>query len=209
MIIRVCEQAFSDKREIRIKKDWMPIEKISPYLVKAVVASEDNLFLTHNGFDMKQIQMAMEERKKGKRTRGGSTISMQTAKNVFLTPHRNFVRKGLEAYFTCLIELFWNKERIMEVYLNVIEFGDGIYGANAAANYYFHKSAANLSPRESALLAACLPSPLRRNPSKPTRYLGGRAAKIQTLMQLIGPVDFEKETTKPSPKSSKKKKKKS
>lgn len=169
----------------KCSKDWVKLENISDNLVMAVLSSEDSRFLDHNGFDMVEIRNAVNERKSGKRVRGASTISQQTAKNVFLTPSRTMFRKALEAYFTVLIEKIWGKRRIMEVYLNVVELGKGIYGAEAAAQYYYKVSASKLSAKESAMLAACLPSPLKRNPTRPTDYLRQRSAKIQSLMQKV------------------------
>ena len=140
--------------------DWVPIEEISPNLQKAVIASEDGNFLTHNGFDFKcHCKKLFENNEKGKKLKGGSTISQQTAKNVFLWQGRSYLRKGLEAYFTVLIELIWGKERIMEVYLNSIEMGDGVYGAQAASKHWYHKDAKNLSRIEAAGIAAILPNP--------------------------------------------------
>ena len=147
-----------------------------------MIASEDNLFDSHNGFDWKQINKAIEDHEQtGKRLRGASTISQQTAKNVFLLPSRSFVRKGLEAYFTVLIEVIWGKRRIMEVYLNVAEMGKGIYGAEAAAEQLFHKKASKLTRRESCLIAACLPNPLKRNAARPSSYILNRAVTIERL----------------------------
>lgn len=160
-------------------KTWMPIEKISPYLAKAVVASEDARFYTHNGFDWIEIEKAFDaHRNKGKKLRGASTISQQTAKNVFLLPGRSWVRKGLEAYFTCLIECIWGKERILEVYLNVAEMGRGIFGAEAAAQQLFNTRASKLTRKQSALIAVCLPNPLKRKANKPTPYLLKRASAL-------------------------------
>ena len=156
MIIR-CAQQVSRGEEIRLKHHWVPLEEMSKYLPVAVMASEDQRFLQHRGFDMIEIQNAVEERRAGKRQRGGSTISQQTAKNVFLWPKSSWVRKGFEAYFTVLIELCWSKERIMEVYLNSIEMGDGIYGAEAVAQQHFSRPAKNLSRANCALIAATLP----------------------------------------------------
>jgi len=170
--------------------DWVSIDKISPYLPQAVIASEDNLFTKHNGFSFKAIQKAMEANEKGKKLRGGSTISQQTAKNVFLWQGRNYIRKGLEAYFTILIELLWSKERIMEVYLNSIEMGNGIYGAEAASRYWYHKSAKNLTPGEAAGIAAILPNPRKFKASNSSSYINRRKTKIQSLMQKIGKVDY-------------------
>lgn len=176
-----------------IKKDWVPIEDISPYMVQAAVAAEDNLFLIHNGFDLEAIKRAISHNEKSRRIRGGSTISQQTAKNVFLTQSRTWVRKGLEVYFTFLIEQLWPKERIMEVYLNVIEMGHGIYGAEAASQAYFHKSAKKLSMRQSALITAIYPNPRKRNPANPSGYVSGRASRIEGLMYKVGPVNFDDE----------------
>lgn len=179
-----------------IEKKWKSIDKISYHLVDCAVASEDNFFLAHNGIDLGAIEKAIDESKKGKRQRGASTISQQTAKNVFLWPQHSWVRKGLEVYFTGLIEIFWSKERIMEVYLNIIEMGNGIYGAEAASQHYFHKSAANLSLYQAALITACYPAPLKRNPAKPTAYLAGRASHISALTLKIGRIRFDDESIK-------------
>ena len=142
-----------------IYKVWTPLEDISPALVRAAIGAEDGRFCSHDGFDWQAIEKAMRENARGHRMRGGSTISQQTAKNVFLTPARNWVRKGLEAYFTVLIEALWPKRRIIEVYLNVVQFGPNVFGAEAAAEYYFHKPAAKLTASEAARLAAVLPDP--------------------------------------------------
>lgn len=166
-------------------KSWRPLEKISPNLAMAVMASEDTRFLTHKGFDWVELENALDDHRKGKKLRGASTISQQTAKNVFLFPGRSWVRKGFEAYFTFLIELIWGKERILEVYLNVAEMGRGIFGAEAAAERLFNTRASKLSSKQSALIAACLPNPLQRNAAKPTPYLNKRADDIQRMMKLI------------------------
>ena len=189
MVLRSCQSIFDGKAP-RNDKTWMPIEQISHNLVVACIASEDNLFLKHNGFSERAIRQALIERLEGKRIRGGSTISQQTAKNVFTFCSRTWFRKGIETYYTILIELIWGKERIMEVYLNVIEYGDGIYGIEAASQHYFNRSAKKLSKRQSALIAAALPNPLKRNPAHPTKYLNRRANKIIRLMNNIGPVNF-------------------
>ena len=162
MVRRSIEQSFSDKRDFRFKKDWVDLDEISPNMVRAVVSTEDNLFYRHNGFDWKAIERAIDHNKISKRKRGASTISQQTAKNVFLWPGRDWVRKGLETYYTVLIEFFWSKDRIMEVYLNVIEFGDGIYGIEAASKHYYGKSAKRLNYTEAKKLARLLPSPIKR-----------------------------------------------
>ena len=189
MFIRVAEQ-ISDGEKPKIKKDWTSIDEISPNMVRAVVASEDNLFLQHNGFSVDDIKKALEHNQKGKRIRGGSTISQQTAKNVFLWPQRSWLRKGLEAYFTVLIEFFWSKERIMEVYLNVIETGDGIYGVQAAARNYFDTSAEKLTRSQAASIAVCLPNPRKYNPENPSPYIRKRTKHIVDVMKKIGQVEF-------------------
>ncbi len=191
MVIRLVEQA-SGGQTVRLKKSWVPLSRISPNLQLAVVASEDNRFLEHSGFDLEAIEKAKEynDRKKGQKVRGASTISQQTAKNVFLWPQRSWLRKGLEVYFTVLIEFVWGKERIMEVYLNVIETGNGIYGAEAAAQTYFEKPAEKLSRSESALIAAILPNPQKWNPAIPTPYLLGRQQWILWNMGNIGKVEY-------------------
>lgn len=174
-----------------INYDWTPLEEISPHLVLAVVASEDNLFTTHNGFDFKQIEIAKEEAKKGKKLRGASTISQQTAKNVFLWQGRSWLRKGLEAYFTVLIEAVWGKERIMEVYLNCIEMGNGIYGAAAVAKHHFKTTPDKLTRKQCALIAATLPNPRIYSSRKPSKYMLKRQKAILRNMQNIGKVNFE------------------
>jgi len=184
MISRKVE--FRKDDSFKTRKKWVPIEEISPEMIRAVIASEDNLFNKHNGFDMKAIRKAIEENKAGKRLRGGSTISQQTAKNVFTFGKRTFWRKGIESWFTLWIELVWGKERIMEVYLNVIETGKGIYGVQAASEIYFRKDASKLSRNQAAAIAACLPNPLKRNPAKPTQYLQKRTGDIAVLMGKIG-----------------------
>lgn len=191
MLIRIAEQAIRGEH-LRLTKVWEPIDKISPSLQLAVVASEDNRFLEHSGFDMEAIRKAQDynERKKGKKVRGASTISQQTAKNVFLWPDRTWVRKGLEVYFTFLIETIWGKKRIMEVYLNVIEMGKDIYGAEAASQTYFHKPAAALTSDQAALLAAILPNPRKSDPSHPSSYLQSRQHWILWNMGNIGKVEY-------------------
>lgn len=183
MLLRIVEGAFNGK-SVGIDKDWKGYDEISPYIFKAVMSGEDSKFLQHNGFDWKAIERArkINERRNGKRLIGASTISMQTAKNVFLWPGRNYVRKGLEAYFTFLIEAFWSKRRILEVYANVVEWGDGIYGVEAASQHYFHKSAKDITAREAALLAAVLPNPRRWSPAEPTNYIKKRQGFIQSRM---------------------------
>lgn len=179
-----------EHKNTQIEHRWIPIEKISRTTIQAVIASEDNRFMGHNGFDFGQIKEALEEAEKGKRVRGASTISQQTAKNVFLWPGKSYFRKGLEAYFTLLIEWIWGKERIMEVYLNSIEMGKDVYGVEAAAKHYYGKHAYQLTSGESALLAAILPSPQKRNPAHPSAYLLRRQGEILSLMRKIERVDM-------------------
>ena len=184
MISRSIE--YRSDESFHTHKKWRSYDNISPELAKAVIASEDNLFAEHNGFDWNEMRKAIDEHKnKGKKLRGASTISQQTAKNVFLFPSRSFIRKGFEAYFTVLIELFWSKERILEVYLNVAEMGKGIYGAEAAAQEIFGKSASGLTRLEASLLAACLPNPIQRHAGKPSSYVSKRAGQIRSLIPKI------------------------
>lgn len=191
MAIRSFESIFEGEMP-KNSKAWVSIDEISPNMVQAVVASEDNLFMEHYGFSLNDINKAIKHNNKGKRIRGGSTISQQTAKNVFLWPNRSYIRKGLEAYFTVLIEIFWSKERIMEVYLNVIEMGDGIYGVEAAALEHFGVHAAKLSKSQAATIAACLPNPRRFNAGHPSGYIQGRKSRIMNLMRKLEQVDFNK-----------------
>lgn len=195
MLIRSIEQLKADKK-VAVKHKWIPLSHISQNLVQAVVASEDNLFLVHNGFSFDQIELAKQEAAQGKRLRGASTISQQTAKNVFLTPNRSWIRKGLEAYFTILIEFVWGKERIMEVYLNSIEMGDGIFGAQAVSEVNFNKSPLELTTQEAALIAASLPNPRKYDSANPNAYLLKRQAKIVSLMSKIIRVEFDKNTVR-------------
>ena len=189
MAIRYIEQIKGGKSK-GIKHEWTDIDNISRNLVMAVIASEDNRFMTHNGFDIEQIKLARAEAAAGKRVRGASTISQQTAKNVFLWPGKTYFRKGLEAYFTLLIEFVWGKERIMEVYLNSIEMGNGIFGAEAVAKSHFKKNAGKLTKGEAALIAASLPNPRRFNSGKPSPYMYKRQKQIVSLMGKIAPVEI-------------------
>lgn len=190
MIIRCFEQV-GDGKGVHLEKDWVAMEDISPTASLAVMAAEDQKFEEHFGFDLEAIKKAerYNERHKGKKVKGASTISQQTAKNVFLWPARSWLRKGFEVYFTFLIEIFWSKKRILEVYLNVIEMGDGIYGIEAAAQHYFHKPASRLTARESALIAAILPNPRKWNPVKPTSYISRKSSRILRFMGNLTPVD--------------------
>jgi monofunctional glycosyltransferase len=167
------------------ERRWVPIEKISPNLVRAVIAAEDARFCEHHGFDVEAIEKAMAANAAGKKLRGGSTISQQTAKNVFLWPGRDWVRKGLEAWFTVLIEVGWGKERILEVYLNSIEWGPGVYGAEAAAQKNFHVPAAKLTAAQAARLAAIVPKPLSWKAAKPGPYMKRRAGSINRNAKAV------------------------
>ncbi|MBK9413467.1 MAG: monofunctional biosynthetic peptidoglycan transglycosylase [Bacteroidetes bacterium] len=191
MLIRCVEQKW-DGKEMKLKKDWVSLDKISSAMPLAVIAAEDQKFEEHFGFDLEAIRKAENYNKKhqGKRMKGASTISQQTAKNVFLWQGRNWIRKGFEVYFTFLIEIFWSKQRIMEVYLNVIEMGNGIYGVEAAAQEYFHKPASKLSVREASLIAAILPSPLKWSPVKPNARVQKKAGRIMHFISRLKLEDF-------------------
>ncbi|WP_299223404.1 monofunctional biosynthetic peptidoglycan transglycosylase [uncultured Psychroserpens sp.] len=188
MIIRNVEQSNTTKNTKQ--HDWVPIQKISYNLQLAVICSEDQNFLKHHGFDIEAIEKAYKNNKKGKTLKGASTISQQTAKNVFLWPERSWFRKGLETYFTFLIELIWSKERIMEVYLNSIEMGPGVYGAEAAAQYWFKKSATQLTKHEAAAIASILPNPLRYKANPTTSYIETRKRWIITQMGYYGQLNY-------------------
>lgn len=187
--IRAVQSAFAGQ-PVKFQKSWIPIEKMSPVILKAAIASEDFRFVEHNGFDFQAIKKAIEanrraERRGHGRLRGGSTISQQTAKNVFLWPGRNYLRKGLEAWLTVWIEAFWSKRRILEVYLNVIEFGDGVYGVEAASRRYFKKSANKLNASEAALLIAVLPNPKRFKVDRPSGYVRYRQTAILRRLSYV------------------------
>lgn len=164
---------------------WRSLDHISPRLVEAAIASEDANFCSHNGFDMKAIEKAMRNNARGRKIRGGSTISQQTAKNVFLWPGRGWIRKGLEAGYTVMIETLWSKRRIMEVYLNVAEFAPGVYGAEAGARHWYGKSAEDLTAREAARMAAILPAPRRYKAAAPGPYVRRRASRVQAAMGTV------------------------
>ena len=192
MLIR-CVQQKSDGKDMRLKHDWVSFDKISPKLQLAVVCSEDQNYLKHFGFDWGAIEKAMKQNKEGGNIRGASTITQQTAKNVFLWPGRSYIRKAFEVWFTLLIEVFWSKERIMEVYLNSIEMGDGVYGAEAAAQFWFKKSALKLTKDEAAAIAAVLPNPLKYKASPATNYIGKRKEWIKQQMNYWGnKLDYNK-----------------
>ncbi len=189
MFIRVGQQ-MADNEKVTLYHHWVSLDNISPSLSRAVMASEDARFLEHHGFDFKAIEQAAMRNIKypEKRKHGASTISQQTAKNVFLWPGRSWVRKGFEVYFTVLIELFWSKQRIMEVYLNSIEMGHGIYGAGAVAEYHFNTTADKLSKSQCALIAASLPNPRRYNSARPNGYMLRRQARILREMKFVKPL---------------------
>ena len=183
MFIRTFEQIGSNDKVVW-KRDWISIDEMGTSIQKAVIASEDGKFTTHNGFDVKAIEKAYKNNQKGRKVKGGSTISQQTAKNVFLWPGRSYLRKGLEAYFTVLIEVVWGKERIMEVYLNSIEMGNGIYGIEAASQHWFNKSAKNLTKAEAAAIAAILPNPRVYKAKNSSRYIERRKNAIKRQMNF-------------------------
>ena len=189
MITRIIEFKL-DGNDAIYSHDWVPIEEISPNLQKAVIASEDGNFLKHSGFDFNAMQKAFKNNSKGKRLKGGSTISQQTAKNVFLWQGRSYVRKGLEAYFTVLIELIWGKERIMEVYLNSIEMGNGVYGAQEASRIWYRKKAIDLTANEAAGIAAILPNPRKFKASNSSSYIERRKGKIMRVMRHLGKIKY-------------------
>ena len=203
MIIRTVE-GIGEGRFVWVDKNWIAIDDMDPDLLKSVIASEDARFFKHSGVDWKAVEAAQKynEKHQGKKMRGASTITMQCARNVFLWQDRNYIRKALEAYFTYLIEFFWGKKRILEVYLNIIEWGDGTYGADAAAQRYFGTSAADLTPKQAALMTAVLPNPRRWSPSEPTDYINKRAATIRKRAPVskLDPL-FEKGKKKATEKS--------
>jgi monofunctional biosynthetic peptidoglycan transglycosylase len=189
MLIRTIENKSAGK-ENYFSHDWEPIENISNNLQKAVIASEDGTFLTHNGFDFTAMQKAYKNNERGRRIKGGSTISQQTAKNVFLWQGRSYLRKGLEAYFTVLIEVIWGKKRIMEVYLNSIEMGNGIYGAQAATQHWYRKDAKSLTKTQAAGIAAILPNPRKYSATSSSSYINNRKSKIVRIMGHIGKIEY-------------------
>jgi monofunctional glycosyltransferase len=189
MIQRGFERKAAGK-EWKIDKQWVNFDDIADPMKRAAVAAEDQTFLENHGFDFRAIEKAIKKNEHSKKLIGGSTITQQTAKNVFLWPGRSFVRKGFEAWFTLLMEVFWSKKRIMEVYLNVIETGDGIYGVEAAAQEYFHKPASDLNNQQAAAIAVIFPSPLKWSAIHPTRYLRHRQYLIMKNMRRLGPLEF-------------------
>ena len=190
MLNRWVEAKLDREADFSLRYDWRNSRAISRNLPIALVAAEDQQFPFHHGFDFKAINKAMDSNKRGRKLRGASTISQQLAKNLFLWQGRSYVRKGLEAWYTMLIELLWPKSRIIEVYANVAEFGNGVYGAEAAAQYFFHKPASRLSSSESARLAAVLPAPRRYNAGKPGPYVQRRARWIERQVQHLGGASY-------------------
>jgi monofunctional biosynthetic peptidoglycan transglycosylase len=197
MVIRSIEH-ISDGKSVIWHHHWIPLEEMSRHLPVAAMAGEDLKYLSHHGFNFESIKGAIKKNAaNGKIQRGGSTISQQTAKNVFLWPSRTWVRKGFEAYFTVLIELFWSKQRIMEVYLNSIEMGDGIYGVDAVAEYHFGKKAIDLTRSECALIVATLPNPRLYNSMIPSAYTRRQQRKIEREMKFIPSFPKEGEAIDP------------
>jgi len=189
MITRGFERK-SDGKDWKIDKKWVDFDDIADPMKRAAVAAEDQKFLDHFGFDFKAMERAIDKNAHSHKLIGGSTISQQTAKNVFLWPRRSYVRKAFEAYFTLLIETFWSKKRIMEVYLNEIEMGDGIYGVEAASQNYFHKPASDLTLYQAAAIAAIFPDPLKWSPTNPSDYVKHREYLIRKNIRRLGPLDF-------------------
>lgn len=190
MVLRNIERK-ADGKTFRIEKDWVPLDEISNNMKRAAIAGEDQKFVHHWGFDMAAISKAYSANKaNATKIKGGSTITQQTAKNVFLWPGRSWIRKGFEAYFTILVELLWSKQRILEVYLNVIEMGDGIYGAEAAAQNYYGRSCRNLTRSQASMIAACFPNPIRWTPRHPTKFIRHRHYLIMRNIRILGPLKF-------------------
>jgi len=190
MVADRAKALVSREKGYDFSHDWVDWPQISKYAAVAVIAAEDQQFPRHRGFDFKQIDKALRDRERGRRVRGASTISQQVAKNIYLWRGQSWVRKGLEAGITVLIETFWSKQRILEVYLNVAEFGRGTYGVQAASQRYFRKDAARLKRPEAALLAAVLPAPTRMRVNAPSRYVKRRQAKIQQQMYALGGTSY-------------------
>ena len=186
MLIRCTEQLMDETKPLKLHKDWVSLDQISGNAQLAVICAEDQKYLDHFGFDIEAIKEVLNKKEQKKKIRGASTISQQTAKNVFLWPGRSWIRKGLEVYFTLLIETFWSKERILEVYLNIAEMGEGVYGIQAAGKEYFKKDAKNLNKSEAALIASVLPNPRKYSVKKPSSYIRGRQKWIMRQMGYWG-----------------------
>ena len=198
--------AFMLRESGSVQYRWVDGQQISPHIKVAVIAAEDQKFPEHSGFDFKSINDALEDRESGRRVRGASTLSQQVAKNLFLWPGQSWIRKGLEVYFTVLIETLWPKQRILEVYVNIAEFGRGVFGVGAAAEIYFKKPAARLNAADAALLAAVLPSPKRMKVASPSRYVRSRQQWIQGQMRGLGGVGLLRQIEQPATQQGKKKK---
>ena len=190
MVQRQIGAWWQGQREYRVQYRWIAWDRISPYVPLAVIAAEDQRFLQHHGFDLTEITHAWQERERRGYLRGASTISQQVAKNLFLWPGHSFLRKGLEAYFTVLIEVFWTKRRILEVYLNVAEFGRGIFGVAVASQHFFHKPVGELDAPEAALLAAVLPNPVRYRVEAPAPHVLQRRGRILRQMDRLGGLQY-------------------
>ncbi len=190
MVIRHYESLF-DGKSSSIQKDWVSLDNISPTMVLAAISAEDNRFLSHWGFDFELIKEAIKHNQRSRRIKGASTISQQTAKNIFLWPRRSWVRKGFEAYFTLLMEGMWPKKRILEVYLNIVELGKGVYGVEEAAQKFYKKSASKLNRFEASMLTTVLPCPSKRNPSNPSGYMYRYQERVLGSMSSKGSVDFD------------------
>jgi len=182
--------AWQAGRQYSSHYQWVEFDRIAPPMAAAVIAAEDQNFSSHHGFDWDAIQRAMDYDENGNKLRGASTMTQQTAKNLFLWPDRNWLRKGFEAYLTVLLEGLWGKRRILETYLNIVEFGDGIYGVEAASQRFFHKSSVHLTPEDAALLAAVLPNPHRLKANAPSNYVRERQQWILRQMRQLGGVSF-------------------
>lgn len=190
--LMVSKYIQDDREDREISYDWVDLEEISPHLQLAVICSEDQRFVKHNGISWTAVEKAIEDKKKGKKLRGASTITQQVAKNAFLWPGRSWVRKGLEVYFTYLVEFYWSKSRILEVYLNIIELGPGVYGAEAAAQKYFKRPAAQLTRSQAALMAVVLPNPIKMSLARPTSYMRNRRQWVIKQMRLFGGTGYLK-----------------
>jgi monofunctional glycosyltransferase len=199
MLERSIGASLHGESDFQLRYHWVPWSRIAPVAPLAMVASEDQKFPFHHGFDFDSIHAAIDDADQGQRLRGASTISQQTAKNLFLWNGRNFVRKGIEAYFTVLIEATWPKRRILEVYANIAEFGNGIYGVEAAAQVFWGESASQLSAHQAALLAAALPDPRRLHANRPSAYVQRRAAWIERQMAQLGGVGYVENPNPPRP----------
>jgi len=192
LMVKRCAQQLWQGDPLKLKRDWVSLDEISPWVVRAAIAAEDNKFKDHFGFDLEAIRKAYLHNQRGRTVKGASTITQQTCKNLFLWESRTYVRKAFEAYYTLLVELLWSKKRIMEVYLNIVETGKGIYGFEAAAQTYYSKSAAKLTRGEAAMIVAILPNPRARDPRKAGSFLWSRQQRILRIMNQIGPVSLER-----------------